>query len=51
MQKLKSRKLWLTILGTAAVTVLTHLGMADIAKLVAGIVASYNVGQGIADRA
>lgn len=47
--KLKSRKLWITVAGTALVTLLTQIDLPEIAKLITGIVASYNVGQGIAD--
>lgn len=50
LKKLKSRKLWVTISTGAIITLGDHLGLdkETITKL-AGLAASYVLGQGIAD--
>ena len=48
--KLKSRKLWATILGSIIVTVGPELGLSpDVTQWIATIVTGYVIGQGIAD--
>lgn len=49
--KLKSRKFWVTVLGSTLSAVLTQLGLpVEIAGIIIGALGgSYNIGQGIAD--
>lgn len=48
--KLKSRKLWVTVLGAALVTLGTELGMKlETVQSVVAVLAAYLVGQGLAD--
>ena len=48
--KLKSRKLWVTILTTALITLLTALGFdEESVTKIAGVAGAYLLGQGIAD--
>ncbi len=50
VQKLKSRKLWVLILSGAVTTLGVELGLsADAVQYFVGLVASYLIGQGIAD--
>lgn len=48
-EKLKSRKLWVTVVGTALASLAQSLGYPEVAKLILGFVGTYNVGQGMAD--
>lgn len=50
IEKLKSRKLWVTVITAALVTIGTSLGLDEgtVTKIV-GLSASYVLGQGIAD--
>lgn len=50
LEKLKSRKLWITVLSSAIVILGEQLGLSEVATWIVGILAgSYNIAQGIAD--
>lgn len=50
MEKLKSRKLWATIIGSLVMSVGVQIGLTeDQCQWIATIVTGYIVGQGIAD--
>ena len=47
---IKSKKLWVTILGSALITIGSSIGIPEsVATQIVGLVASYVIGQGIAD--
>lgn len=50
MNKLKSRKLWAAVVGTALITFGNQVGLTpDMSQWIATIITGYIVGQGIAD--
>lgn len=51
MEKLKSRKLWITVISTSITAVLVGVGLdPEVAAMIIGaIVSTFNIGQGIAD--
>jgi len=50
MEKLKSRKLWAAVVGTALITFGTQVGLTpEMSQWIATIITGYIVGQGIAD--
>ena len=50
LDKLKSRKLWVAVLGSALVTLGSQMGLPeDTVQSLVAILASYLIGQGIAD--
>jgi len=54
MDKLKSRKLWVTLSGVAVVAVATFLGVEvpdETMQSLLGMIAAYVVGQGVVDAA
>jgi len=52
LSKLKSRKLWLTVLGSGLTVILTQIGLPiELAGIIIGFLGgTYNIGQGLADR-
>jgi uncharacterized membrane protein HdeD (DUF308 family) len=50
MEKLKSRKLWAAVIGTALITFGNQAGLTpEVSQWIATIVTGYVLGQGIAD--